>query len=117
MLPPLAKLEQLDVCGSAFNDDGCRVLARQCPKLSFLDLSETQVTDAGLRSLAKIAGLDTLDLDGTRITDAGLAELKGLEQLSGVGTRDTAVTPAGIADLEAAWSAAAKEAPPAKPQR
>jgi hypothetical protein len=41
-----------------------------------LDLSGTRVTDAGLKELAGLKGLQTLHLGGTRVTDAGLRELQ-----------------------------------------
>jgi hypothetical protein len=46
-----------------------------------LDLSHTQVSDAGLGHLKALKQLRCLDLDGTRITDAGLQHLNGLSQL------------------------------------
>ena len=41
-----------------------------------LDLSRTQVTDAGLKELAGLKQLTTLDLRGAQVTDAGLKELR-----------------------------------------
>jgi hypothetical protein len=43
--------------------------------LQFLNLSETQVTDAGLKELTGLKGLQLLSLP-TRVTDAGLQELR-----------------------------------------
>ena len=45
-------------------------------KLSVLDLSGTQVTDAGLAHLKGLTKLSVLDLRGTQVTDAGVKELK-----------------------------------------
>jgi hypothetical protein len=39
-------------------------------------LSETQVSDAGIKHLAGLNKLDSLDLRGTRATAAGVAELQ-----------------------------------------
>jgi hypothetical protein len=40
-------------------------------------LAHTQITDAGIKKVAKIQNLTWLDLRGhTNITDAGVAELK-----------------------------------------
>ncbi|MCS6850257.1 MAG: hypothetical protein NZ700_03690 [Gemmataceae bacterium] len=44
-----------------------------------LALGGTRVTDAGLKELAGLKGLQSLDLLGTRVTDAGLKELAGLK--------------------------------------
>ena len=49
-----------------------------------LDLSFTQVTDAGLKELAGLKQLQVLDLAHTRVTDAGLKELAGLKQRDGL---------------------------------
>jgi len=39
-------------------------------------LNETQITDAGLKELAKLQKLGYLDLYNTKVTKAGVAELK-----------------------------------------
>jgi internalin A len=41
-----------------------------------VDLTATIMTDAGLKDLAALKGLQTLDLSRTWVTDAGLKELK-----------------------------------------
>jgi len=42
-------------------------------------LAAPQITDAGLKELARLKNLHTLSLYGTRVTDAGLKELAGLK--------------------------------------
>ena len=69
-------------------------------KLVDLDLTRTQVTDAGLAHLKGLVNLATLDLDGTKLTDAGLAHLKGLTALETLPLDDTAITDAGLAEPE-----------------
>jgi internalin A len=44
--------------------------------LTHLNLSDTNVTDAGKEHLKGLSSLTNLDLSLTQITDAGLAELK-----------------------------------------
>jgi hypothetical protein len=41
-----------------------------------LDLRSTWVTDAGLKELKDLKGLQELHLFGTKVTDAGLKELR-----------------------------------------
>jgi Leucine Rich repeat len=41
-----------------------------------LNLSGTQVTDAGLRVLAGLSKFTVLDLQNTKVTDEGVAELR-----------------------------------------
>lgn len=43
--------------------------------LQYLDLSRTQVTDAGLVSLKGLTGLRRLYIGDTQVTDAGIEQL------------------------------------------
>jgi len=45
-------------------------------KVTRLSLHRTQITDAGLKDLAKLQNLKVLDLSNTKITDAGVAKLQ-----------------------------------------
>ena len=45
-------------------------------KLEVLDLTNTQITDTGLKDVAKMQQLTHLSLRGTKATKAGAAELK-----------------------------------------
>jgi internalin A len=40
------------------------------------NLSDTKVTNAGLKQLAGLKALQTLNLSGTEVTDAGVAALQ-----------------------------------------
>ncbi len=64
-----------------------------------LDLSETEVTDAGLKELAGLKSLQTLNLSYTLVTDAGLKELAGLKSLQALNLGNTQVTDAGLKEL------------------
>ena len=70
--------------------------------LQTLDLSGTWVTDAGLKDLAGLKGLQTLHLGSTRVTDAGLKQLAGLKGLQALGLWNTRVTDAGVRELRKA---------------
>ena len=70
------------------------------PKLGYLGLSHTQVTDAGLVHLKGLTKLGRLRLDNTQITDAGLAHLKGLTNLFHLHLADTPITDAGLESLK-----------------
>ena len=76
--------------------------------LGTLDLSETQVGDAGLEHLGELSGLHWLSLDSTNVTDAGLMHLKGLSNLDQLNINDTLVTEAGY---DALWQALPKSLP------
>jgi hypothetical protein len=49
--------------------------------LRSLDLSQSEVTDAGLKELAALTGLRTLRIEHTKVTNAGLKELAPLTEL------------------------------------
>ena len=66
-----------------------------------VNLSNTKVTDAGLKELAALKQLTTLNLGVTQVTDAGLKELAPLKQLTTLYLHDTDVTDAGLKELTA----------------
>ena len=64
-----------------------------------LNLSRTQITDAGLAPVGDLPRLTRLDLHETQITDAGLKHLSGLKNLQYLNLYETQVSDAGIAEL------------------
>jgi hypothetical protein len=62
--------------------------------LERLNLSQTQITDAGLANLYGMK-IGTLDVSRTRVTDAGLAKLRGIKSLQWLWLRGTRVTATG----------------------
>jgi hypothetical protein len=70
--------------------------------LRTLDLSHTDVTDAGLTHLERLTQLQWLNLGGTKVTDSGLQHLKGLTELQRLLLDGTQVTDKGRAKLQKA---------------
>lgn len=70
--------------------------------LEELDLSQTAVTDDGLKQLAGLTRLTTLWLTGTSIGDAGLRHLTPLKTLESLALNQTRVTAAGVRALQQA---------------
>jgi len=68
--------------------------------LQWLSLNHTQVTDAGLEYLKGLTNLQDLLLAGTQVTDAGLGHLKGLTKLQRLDLTGTPVTDAGLEYLK-----------------
>src|SRR3954451_14727785 len=64
-----------------------------------IDLSSTEVTDAGLAHLEGLHDLRSLRLLSTEATDAGLAYLEGLHDLRSLNLAALRVTDAGLAHL------------------
>ncbi len=93
-------LKTLDISQTKVTDAGLKHLT---PGKYFTDLriDETSVTDAGLDSVVKIKTLKSLGLDGTQITDAGLAKLKDLPDLSRLHLSRTNITDDGLKHLQA----------------
>ncbi len=94
----LPNVRVLDVTDSAVTDDGLRNL-RELISLNELHLGGTRITDAGLVHLKGLTQLSSLDVGRTRITDAGLVYLKRFPQLLSLDLADTGVTDAGLAYL------------------
>jgi internalin A len=65
-------------------------------------LFNTKVTDAGLKDLTALEGLQKLNLSGTQVTDAGLKELGALKNLKILYLINTKVTGGGVAELQKA---------------
>ena len=70
--------------------------------MKYLNLADTEISDAGLINLGKMAGLESLDLTSTKISDDGLAHLYGLKNLKTLTVRQTEVTAAGADKLQKA---------------
>ena len=68
-------------------------------KVTGLELGGTQITDAGLKDLAKFQNLKDLGLGGTQITDEGLKEVAKLEKLSSLRLSSTKITDEGLKEL------------------
>jgi hypothetical protein len=79
----------LDLGGSKeLTDEGVRHLAR-LPALQHLDLSATAITDRGLQVLRDLPALETFSLAGTRVTDEGVAYLAHCHELRHVNLSGT----------------------------
>jgi serine/threonine protein kinase len=98
MLPAPRKAFGLDLSQTKVTDVGLKHLAG-LTNLQSLDLWETYVTDAGLKELAGLTNLQSLDLSDTKVTDAGLKHLVGLKNLQKLNLSRTRVTDAGLKHL------------------
>lgn len=71
-------------------------------QLQALWLANTKVTDVGLAHLQELSELATLGLGNTRVTDAGLVYLQRLRQLKNLDLVGTKVTDEGVRRLRQA---------------
>jgi hypothetical protein len=67
-----------------------------------LFLTDTNITDEGLKQLKRFFQLEILGLRAARVTDGGLVHLKELAKLKTLDLIDTKVTDAGINNLKMA---------------
>lgn len=77
-------------------------ILKKLPDLPFsfgLDLSQTGITDKGLRDLSRMKHLSVLELNGVGVTDAGLKDLAELKELTVLSLGYTKVTDAGVKNL------------------
>jgi beta-lactamase regulating signal transducer with metallopeptidase domain len=81
--------------------DACLKDVRELKGLEVLSCSGTAITDAGLKDLRDLKDLANLHLNRTQITDAGLKELLTQEKLNALGLGGTRVTDAGLRQLSA----------------
>jgi RNA polymerase sigma factor (sigma-70 family) len=79
-------------------DAGMKEIAK-LRNLSALMLIDTKVTDLGLRKIATLSSLRFLYLDQTKVTDAGLKELAALKNLQVLSLDQTKITDVGLKEL------------------
>ena len=97
-LDAFEKLEQLDLTQTDVNDEGLASIAR-LPRLKTLRLRSTRVTDSGLAALSRLAGLVELDLADLELSDEGVAHLAGLGGLRILNLRGASISDAGLGHL------------------
>jgi hypothetical protein len=97
-LPEVAIPFGLDLSRSDVTDAGLKELAG-LRNLARLMLVRTPVTDAGLKELRRLNNLTALNLSQTKVTDAGVKELASLKNLATLDVTFTPVTARGLRDL------------------
>ena len=94
-------LQVVELVRTAVTDAGVAYLASQYPALKHLNLDETAITDDSLSHLKPLR-LQSLQIRNTAVTDAGLKSLEGQNSLTFLGLRGTTVTDSAIQELKAA---------------
>jgi hypothetical protein len=100
-LDQFAKLRSLGLFNSPITDEGLATLgaSKTASELRQLLLGRTKVTDAGMKSVAKLPRLYLLEISGTAVTDAGIAALAPAPRLKVLRFRSTTVTDRGMDSL------------------
>jgi serine/threonine protein kinase len=100
VLEGLPNLRNLNLDHSQITDAGLKVVARAGGNLVSLSVTNTQVTDAGLAEINGLKGLEDLRLDKLPITDVGMAQLVAFPRLKKLSLYQTHVTDEGLAYLK-----------------
>lgn len=79
--------------------DACLAELGCAPRLTNLCLGHTAITDSGLQQVARAKQLKMLSLPGTPISDIGLEHISELTNLRELDLRDTRVTDEGLRTL------------------
>jgi hypothetical protein len=87
------------LAGSKIDDAALESLKGVSEQLVWLNLANTIVTDAGMKSLSGFKNLRRLHLEKTTVGDEGLASLKNLGELTYLNLYSTKVTDKGLASL------------------
>lgn len=99
LLPSDGHLSTVRMRRAELTDAGLKDLAR-IKTIRELDISETKVTDAGVAELALLSDLTTLDLHFTKVTDASMFVFKGLSKLERLDLEGTNITAVGVQQLK-----------------
>ena len=94
-LTRFTNLQALDLSGTDVTDAGLKDLA-SLTHLQALSLSVTKVTDVGIKRLARLTNLQTLRLTDTQVTDYGFQDLARLTKLKAINLNGTPVTDEGV---------------------
>lgn len=91
----VAKTNSMNLSDTDITDADLKYLTKMMPTLEFLHLSNTKVTDNGMKWVLSLKELCSLNLTATRITDLGMKELSVLP-LSSLNVSGTKITDSGL---------------------
>ena len=101
-LKGLMRLIGLRLNDTQVGDDGLKHLISGLTNLRQLNVSNTLVSDKGLKHLNGLTNPHILLLENTQISDGGLKHLCGLKTLSLLSLENTQVTKEGVIELQKA---------------
>lgn len=97
-LPALTRADLVEIDG--LTDEALPYIAK-INSLTYLNLGDAWITDAGVKHLVNLKNLTELDLGWTKdVTDAALAELAQLTNLESLGLGGTKITDSGLKHLQ-----------------
>jgi Leucine-rich repeat (LRR) protein len=96
----LPKLKDLSLQAAVITDNGIAASLSKLTSLQAVNLSETQVTDAGIAHLSPLEQVEALHLSNTKLTNNCIKHLSQMKALNWVDIRGTQVTLEGIEQLK-----------------
>ena len=100
-LAAIANLSELDLSNSNVTGAGLATI-KNSKRLTKLSLASTAVDDAALKNIEGLTNLMSINLYNTKVTDAGLASLKNMKFLRKVYGWQSGITEKGAAELKKA---------------
>lgn len=97
-----AMISDIDLSDTKISDDGLRKLVAL--PLRIVRLSDTRIGDTGARHLSEIKTVEILNINGTKITDMGIKSLATLPRLRHLNISHTSTTSQSLAELDASHS-------------
>src|SRR5262245_28198601 len=88
------ELRRLSLSNTPVTDEGLKHCA-DLTNIRFLDLNRTKVSSKGMKNLRRMKSLDTLALYGTALDDEGLKEVADCEKLGAVVLSETRISDRG----------------------
>lgn len=92
-------LEVSAVNAPKFSDKDIALLLPVAEQITWLKLGGTQISDGGLKEIAKLKNLTKLHLEHTGISDQGIAQIKSLPHLEYLNVIDTKIGDAGLKNI------------------
>lgn len=98
----LTQLQRVSLSGTSLGDQMLKSLSESdvCKTIQSFNLSQTSITDGGLRTLPVLPEMYHLELNQTAITDSLLSDLKRHPKLKLLYLKQTAVTDSGLQTLQ-----------------
>lgn len=98
-LKSFPRLSHLYLQGTQTKDSDLEIIAETLPKLYFLDVSDSSITDSGLVPLARMKDLGSFSAAGTKLSDQGMRNLVQIPKCHAFDLRGTEITDLGAQAL------------------